>query len=99
MLSRLIGVEEKVWLQVADLDKIWPIADEDLERTDAEKTSAVRPVSTPPTVIGSVPFFGFTMHLNPLSPSHRQANHGWIGVNSLRSDSARPALLPKQQYR
>jgi len=41
MLSRLIGVEEKVWLQVADLDKIWPIADEDLERTDAEKTSAV----------------------------------------------------------
>jgi hypothetical protein len=41
MLSRLIGIEEKVWLQVADLDKIWPIADEDLERTDAEKTSAV----------------------------------------------------------
>ena len=41
MLSRLIGVEEKVWLQVADLEKIRPIADEDLERTDAEKTSAV----------------------------------------------------------
>ena len=41
MLSRLIGIEEKVWLQVADLDKIWPIADEDLERTDEEKTSAV----------------------------------------------------------
>ncbi len=28
-------------LQVADLDKIWPIADEDLERTAEEKTSAV----------------------------------------------------------
>jgi len=41
MLSRLIGVEEKVWMQVGDLDKIWPIADEDLERTDEEKTSAV----------------------------------------------------------
>ncbi len=41
MLSRLIGIEEKVWLQVGDLDKIWPLADEDLERTDEEKTSAV----------------------------------------------------------
>ena len=41
MLSRLIGVEEKVWMQVGDLDKIWPVADEDLERTDEEKTSAV----------------------------------------------------------
>ncbi len=41
MLSRLIGIEEKVWLQVADLDKIRAIADEDLERADEEKTSAV----------------------------------------------------------
>ena len=41
MLSRLIGVEEKVWMQVGELDKIWPVADEDLERTDEEKTSAV----------------------------------------------------------
>ena len=41
MLSRLIGVEEKVWMQVGDLDKIWPVADEDLERADEEKTSAV----------------------------------------------------------
>ena len=41
MLSRLIGIEDKVWLQVADLDKIWAIADEDLERVNAEKTSAV----------------------------------------------------------
>ncbi len=41
MLSRLIGIEEKVWLQVGDLPKICPIADEDLERSDDEKTSAV----------------------------------------------------------
>ena len=37
MLARLVGIEEKVWLQVGDLDKIWPIADEDLERADEEK--------------------------------------------------------------
>ena len=41
MLSRLIGIEQKVWLQVTDLDKIRAIADEDLERVDEEKTSAV----------------------------------------------------------
>ena len=41
MLARLVGIEEKTWLQVGDLDKIWPIADEDLERADEEKTSAV----------------------------------------------------------
>ena len=41
MLSRMLGIEVKVWLQVAGLDKIWPIADEDLERTAEEKTSAV----------------------------------------------------------
>jgi Protein of unknown function (DUF3501) len=41
MLSRMIGIEEKVWMQIGDLDKVWPIADEDLSRADEEKTSAV----------------------------------------------------------
>ncbi len=41
MLSRLIDVENKVWLQVGDLPLIRAIADEDLERADDNKTSAV----------------------------------------------------------
>ena len=41
MLSNLVGVENRVWLQVGDGDKIRPIADEDLERSDDDKTSAV----------------------------------------------------------
>lgn len=41
MLSRMLGIEDKVWMQVGDLDRIWPIADEDLERANEEKTSAV----------------------------------------------------------
>jgi hypothetical protein len=41
MLTQLIGVEGNVWMQVGDLERIRPIADEDLERTDEEKTSAV----------------------------------------------------------
>ena len=41
MLRQLTRVENRVWLQIGDGDKIRPIADEDLERTDDEKTSAV----------------------------------------------------------
>jgi hypothetical protein len=41
MLARLIGVEDKVWMQVGELGRIYPIADEDLERSDGHKTSAV----------------------------------------------------------
>ena len=40
-LGKLIGVEHKVWAQVAGFSKVWPIADEDLERTTDEKTSSV----------------------------------------------------------
>ena len=41
MLARLVGIEDAVWLQVGDLPRIKPIADEDLERDDETKTSAV----------------------------------------------------------
>lgn len=41
MLSQLVGIEDRVYMQVADFDRIYPIADEDLERDDEHKTSAV----------------------------------------------------------
>ena len=41
MLKQLVGIENHVWMQVGDLDRIRPIADEDLERSDEDKTSAV----------------------------------------------------------
>ncbi len=40
-LAKLIGVEDRVWVQVADFDRVWAIADEDLERSTEEKTSSV----------------------------------------------------------
>ncbi len=40
-LKQLVGIEHRVWLQVGESEKIRPIADEDLERTDEDKTSAV----------------------------------------------------------
>lgn len=41
MLSLLKGIEDRVWVQVADCDPVQSIADEDLERENEEKTSAV----------------------------------------------------------
>ena len=41
MLTQLIGIEEKVFVQVADFARVYAIADEDLERSDDTKTSAV----------------------------------------------------------
>ena len=40
-LSEMKGIEDLVWLQVGDLDRIIPIADEDLDRTTADKTASV----------------------------------------------------------
>lgn len=40
-LIKLVGIEDLVWMQVGDHDKVWSIADEDLKRSTAEKTSAV----------------------------------------------------------
>lgn len=40
-LKRLRGLEQSIWIQIGELDKIFPIANEDLERTTDEKTSAV----------------------------------------------------------
>lgn len=40
-LGEMIGIEDQVWLQVGDMDRIVPIADEDLDRTTADKTASV----------------------------------------------------------
>jgi hypothetical protein len=40
-LARLKDIENRVWLQVGELPAVHAIADEDLERANAQKTSAV----------------------------------------------------------
>jgi hypothetical protein len=40
-LSQLKGVEDRCWVQVAGFDRVWAIADEDLERENDDKTSSV----------------------------------------------------------
>jgi hypothetical protein len=41
MLARLKGVEDRVWVQVDGQERVHAIADEDLERENDDKTSAV----------------------------------------------------------
>ena len=41
MLALLKGIEDRVWVQIAGLARVYAIADEDMERENAEKTSAV----------------------------------------------------------
>jgi hypothetical protein len=40
-LARLKGIEDRVWIQVAGCERLFAIADEDLERETEAKTSAV----------------------------------------------------------
>ena len=40
-MRELKGIERGIWFQVGGGDKIFAIADEDLEREDRDKTSAV----------------------------------------------------------
>ncbi len=40
-LARLIGIEDRVWLEVEGYDKVYAIADEDMDRANDEKTSSV----------------------------------------------------------
>ena len=41
MLAKLKGVEDRTWVRVDGFDPVFAIADEDLERENEEKTSAV----------------------------------------------------------
>jgi len=40
-LARLLGIEDTVWVQVLGFDRVYAVADEDLDRETAEKTSSV----------------------------------------------------------
>lgn len=41
VLTRLIGIEDRVWVRVGEAEPVYAIADEDMERETAEKTSSV----------------------------------------------------------
>jgi hypothetical protein len=40
-LAKLTGIENTIWVKVGNFDKVFAIANEDLDRTEPDKTSAV----------------------------------------------------------
>ncbi len=40
-LAKLIGIEDRTWVRIANHARVYAIADEDLDRDNADKTSAV----------------------------------------------------------
>ena len=40
-LALMIGIEDKVWIQIEDCERVYPIADEDMSRENSTKTSSV----------------------------------------------------------
>lgn len=40
-LEKMLGIEDLVWVQVEGFDKVWAIADEDMDRANDTKTSSV----------------------------------------------------------
>jgi hypothetical protein len=40
-LENLIGVEDRCWIRVSEMERVFAVADEDMERENEEKTSAV----------------------------------------------------------
>jgi len=40
-LQSLVSIEDHVWVQIHGFDRVYAVADEDLDRTTAEKTSSV----------------------------------------------------------
>ena len=85
MLSRLIGIEDRVWARVAGFAPVYAIADEDLERSTDDKTSAVhflrfelddrmkQALKTSVAVALGVDHPNYRVSVDPLAPPEREA--------------------------
>ena len=85
VLSTLGGVEDKVWVQVSGFDKVFAIADEDMDRNRGEKTSAVHfmrfeltddmseAVKANKDISMGIDYDGFEQLVNPIAEVSRAA--------------------------
>ena len=90
-LIRLVGIERCCWVRIEDHDRIYVVADEDMERTTEDKTSAVHFLrfELPPVVRDGVRGGGrITMGID--HPSYR---HSLDPVPVPLSDSLRDDLV------
>ena len=83
VLATLAGVEDKVWVQVDGFDKVYAIANEDMERSTEEKTSAVhfmrfeltadmsKAVKENKAISMGIDYDGFNQSVSPIAESSR----------------------------
>lgn len=83
VLSTLGGIEDKVWVQVSGFDKVFAIADEDMDRNRGEKTSAVhfmrfelsadmsKAVKENKDIAMGIDYDGFEQLVNPIAETYR----------------------------
>jgi len=83
VLVTLGGVEDKVWIQVDGFDKVYAIANEDMERSTDEKASAVhfmrfeltedmcKAVKENKNISMGIDYTGFEHLVNPIAESSR----------------------------
>ena len=83
VLATLVGVEDKVWVQVDGFEKVFANANEDLERSTEEKTSAVhfmrfelsadmaKAVKENKAISMGIDYEGFEQVLSPISEASR----------------------------
>ena len=83
VLATLGGVENTVWIQVEDFDKVYAIANEDMERSTGEKASAVhfmrfeltvdmsKAVKENKAISMGIDFKGFEQLVNPIAEISR----------------------------
>lgn len=85
-LSMLIGIEDKIWVQIGNNEKVFAIADEDLERDTEEKTSSVHFMrfQLTPEMIGDA------CHGMPISMGVEHQNYSY---ETQLNDTSRSALV------
>ena len=84
-LKRLKGIENRAWVRVAGFEPVRPNVDEDLEREDAEKTSAVhfmrfelthemvKAVKQGATIAMGIDHPAYTYAIDPVPPATRDS--------------------------
>lgn len=90
-LAKLIGIEDKVWIRVDEGERIFAIADEDMEREDEEKTSSVhflrfelepddlRRAKSGANIAVGIDHENYRQSVDPLPPAVRDALVGDLG--------------------
>ena len=90
-LQQLVGIEDKVWVRIEGYNKVFAIADEDLDRTTEDKTSAVhflRFELSPEMIAAAKTGAVIGMGVDHESYSHELADISQDVANSLVADLA-----------